>query len=151
VETGQQQAATKMFSRASYRKRLVAALVFFAISGSFAALWVVGRYNITIWPFVCGFRQVYGLPCPTCGYTTSVLAFTQGQVIRSFYVQPAAALFCSLMVSAAFFAFLVAVFGVYSPAFERRIVTLKLRYIFAALAFVVVAGWIVTFVRTIRQ
>jgi len=140
-----------MFSRASYRKRLVAALVFFAISGSFAALWVVGRYNITIWPFVCGFRQVYGLPCPTCGYTTSVLAFTQGQVIRSFYVQPAAALFCSLMVSAAFFAFLVAVFGVYSPAFERRIVTLKLRYIFAALAFVVVAGWIVTFVRTIRQ
>lgn len=138
-----------MFSRASYRQRLIAALVFFAISGSFAALWVVGRYNITLWPFACGFRQLYGLPCPTCGYTTSVLAFAQGRVIRSFYVQPAAAFFCIMAAAAAFFAFLVAVFGVYSPAFERRIVKLKLRYIFIAIALVVAAGWFVTFARAI--
>jgi len=138
-----------MFSRASYRQRLIAALVFFVIVGSFTALWVIGHYNITLWPFVCGFRQLYGLPCPTCGYTTAGMAFAQGQVIRSFYVQPAAAFFCMLAVMVSFFAFLVAVFGVYSPAFERRIVTLKLRYIFAAIVLVVAAGWFVTFARAI--
>jgi hypothetical protein len=150
VETGQEQPVQKTFSRASYRQRLIATLVFFAIAGTFTALWVIGHYNITLWPFVCGFRQLYGLPCPTCGYTTSVMAFAQGQVIRSFYIQPAAALFCTLAVAAAFFAFLVAVFGVYSPAFERRIVTLKLWYIFAAIVLVVAVGWIVTFARAIR-
>jgi len=151
MESGQQQASVKFISRASYRKRLVAALVFLTITGSFVAIWVVGRYDIRLWPFVCGFKQLYGLPCPTCGYTTSVTAFAQGHIIRAFYIQPAAGVFCSLLVLTAFFAFLIAVFGIYFPSFERRIVSLKLRYFIAIPLVIVAAGWAVTLARAIWQ
>jgi len=140
-----------MFTRVSARQRLTASIVFFAIVGSFAALWLVGHYGITLYPFPCGFKQRYGLPCPTCGMTHAVLAFARGHVIRSFYVQPAAAFFCLLAVAAAFFAFIVAAFGVYSPAFERQLASLKLRYIVAALVLIVAAGWAVTFARALAD
>jgi hypothetical protein len=151
MESGQQQAEPETFSRASYRQRLVAALVFFVIIGSFASLWVVGHYKITLWPFACGFKQLYGLPCATCGYTTATLAFAQGKIINAFYVQPAAAVFCSLAVVTAFFAFLIAAFGIYSPSFERRLVSLKLRYYIAAVLILVAAGWAVTLTRALAE
>jgi len=141
----------KTFTRATVRQRLIAAVVFFAIAGSFAALWLVARYDINIYPFPCGFKQRFGLPCPTCGYTHAALYFAQGQIIRSFYTQPAAALFCSLAVVIAFFAFLVAVFGIYSPAFKRLILSLKLRYVIAVLVLVLLAGWAVTLLRTLAE
>jgi hypothetical protein len=147
----QQPNAPKTFTRATARQRLTAAIVFFAIAGSFAALWLVAHYNINLYPFPCGFKQRYGLPCPTCGMTHAVLYFAQGQIIRSFYTQPAAGLFCTLAVVAAFFAFLIAVFGVYSGTFERLILSLKLRYIIDALVFVIIVGWAVTLARTLAE
>jgi sorbitol-specific phosphotransferase system component IIC len=115
----------------------------------FAASWVIARYKIPIYPFACGFKQRYGLPCPTCGMTTSVLAFAQGRLIDSFNVQPAAFFFCLLALATAFFAFLIACFGLYSPRLERRIVTLKIRYLIVALALVLIAGWVFTFARAL--
>lgn len=147
----QQPNVPKTFTSASARQRLIAAIVFFAIAGSFAAFWLIARYNINLYPFPCGFKQRYGLPCPTCGFTHAALYFAQGQIIRSFCTQPAAALFCTLSVVTAFFAFLVAAFGLYSPAFERFVLSLKLRYIIAALVFVLVAGWAVTLARTLAE
>lgn len=147
----QQPNAPKTFARAAARQRLIAAIVFFAIAGSFAAFWLVARYDINLYPFPCGFKQRYGLPCPTCGFTHAVLYFAQGQIIRSFSAQPAAALFCTLAVVTAFFAFLIAAFGIYSPALKRRITSVKLRYIIAVLVFVIVAGWVVTLVKTLAE
>ena len=151
MDQSQQTNAPKSFTRAAARQRLIAAIVFFAIAGSFAALWLIAHYDINLYPFPCGFKQRYGLPCPTCGYTHAVLYFAQGQIIRSFYTQPAAALFCTLAVAAAFFAFLVAAFGVYSPPFERLILCLKLRYIIIAMVLVIVVGWVYTLTITILQ
>ena len=81
--------------------------------------------------------------------THAALAFAQGRIIESFYTQPAAAFFCMLAVVAAFFALLIAVFGVYSAFLERRVVSLKLRYIVAAILFILAAGWAVTLARAL--
>jgi hypothetical protein len=143
------QGAHKLLSFASPRRRLTAAGVFLALAGGGAFLWVVGHYKITLYPFACGFKQRYGLPCPTCGFTTSAIAFAQGRIIDSFYTQPAAAVFCCIAVVIAIFALLQALFGVYSPVLESRLVSVKLRYVIAALVVVLAAGWGVTLTRAI--
>jgi hypothetical protein len=151
MDSGQQSTMPKIFSRASARQRAIAAIIFCAVAGSFAVLWLVGHYKITLYPFACGFKQRFGLPCPTCFMTRAVLAFAQGDIIRSFYTQPAAAFFCCLGAAAAFFAFLIACFGIYSPAFERRVISLKLRYIIAAVLFILAAGWAFTLAKTLAE
>jgi hypothetical protein len=151
MDPGQQLPERKFLIRASRRQRLIAAIVFLAIAAGFLLAWLMGHYHFSPWPFACGFKQRYGLPCPTCGMTHSVLAFAQGNIILSFYSQPAAALFCCLAVVAAFFAFLTAVFGIYSPTFERGIISLKLRYIIAAILVIFAAGWAVTLAMALAQ
>lgn len=36
----------------------------------------------------CGFMERTGLPCPSCGMTTSFAWFTRGNLAASLYVQP---------------------------------------------------------------
>ncbi len=151
MSVDQSQQPNRFFTWASPRQRLIAAVLLFLIVGSFAGLWLIARYEIPIYPYGCGFKQRYGLPCPTCGMTHAVLAFAQGHIIRSFYTQPAAALFCSLAVVVAFLAFLTAVFGIYFPSFQRWLSSLKLRYILAAILLVLAAGWAVTLARALAQ
>jgi hypothetical protein len=146
----QQSTVNKLVSFASPRRRLIAGAVFLAIAGGFAFLWSVGHYKITLYPFACGFKQRYGLPCPTCGFTTASIAFAQGRIIDSFHTQPSAAVFCCLAAVIGFFALLQAVVGVYSPFLESRLASVKLRYIIAALVIVVLAGWAVTLTRAIN-
>jgi len=48
----------------------------------------------------CQFELRTGLPCPTCGMTTSFSHFVRGQVVASFYVQPMGAvlaLICTMI------------------------------------------------------
>lgn len=40
----------------------------------------------------CSFRQILGIPCPSCGGTTSVAHFVRGQWIRS--IESNVAVFC---------------------------------------------------------
>jgi hypothetical protein len=49
----------------------------------------------------CGFLQRTGLPCPSCGMTTSFAWFVRGNILASFYVQPMGmilALLCGMTV-----------------------------------------------------
>jgi hypothetical protein len=147
----QQLNSPKIISRATARQRLIAAVVFLALVGSFAALWLVAHYNINLYPFPCGFKQHFGLPCPTCGFTHSALYFAQGKIFDSFNAQPAAALFCAIAAVIAFFAFLIAAFGLYSPALQRRILSLKLRYILVALVLVLAVGWAFTLAKALAE
>jgi hypothetical protein len=151
MESGQQPISPKLFSRASASQRLIAVGILLFIAGGFLLAWLMGQFHLTLYPFPCGFKQRYNLPCPTCGMTTAVIAFSHGHIINAFYIQPAAGLLCCLAVVIAFFAFLVAVFGVYSPSIERRLASLKLRYIFAVLLLIFAAGWAVTLARAIAQ
>jgi hypothetical protein len=151
MESGQQPILPKLLSRASAAQRLIAGIVFLVIAGGFSLGWLMGRFHFSLYPFPCGFKQRYNLPCPTCGMTTAVIAFSHGDIKGAFFTQPAAGFFCCLAVLIAFFAFLIAVFGVYSSVIERRLASLKLRYIFAVLFLIFAAGWAVTLARAVAQ
>src|SRR3954471_20120678 len=50
--------------------------------------------------FPCEFLRVTGLPCPSCGMTTSFAWFVRGNWLASFYVQPMGfilALLCAMI------------------------------------------------------
>jgi len=141
----------KIILRATAEQRLVAALVFIWISGGFIFLWLMSKevLNVGLFFGVCGFKQKYGLPCPTCGMTTSALAFVQGHIGRAFYIQPAGAFLCCLLVISAFFAFLVAVFGVYFSFLKHFFARIKLSYVIIAFLIIIAAGWMVTLSRAL--
>jgi hypothetical protein len=149
MQTSQHRNKPKISRRASSGQRLKAAFVFLVIAGLFGGLALAGHYRITLWPFPCGFKQKYDLPCPACGMTTSAVAFAQGKILRAFYIQPAAGLVCSLLVVSAFLAFLVAVFGVYFAFLDRLFGEIKVIYIVLALLVIITAGWAVTLVRAL--
>lgn len=99
----------------------------------------------------CGLKMRTGLTCPTCGMTTAVLAFARGRVLTAFYVQPAAGLLCSLLVAAAFFAFLIAVFGVYFNFLDRVFARVRVVHVVVGLLVIVAAGWAVTLARALAE
>jgi hypothetical protein len=141
--------STIVVRRASTRERTIAALIALAVVALFGGLWLLQQvgfdFGLLFGP--CGMKQRTGLPCPTCGMTTCVLAFARGEVLTAFYVQPAGALLCSLLMVAAFFAFLTAVLGVYFHFFDRLWAELKVRYVVAGLLVILTAGWAVTLAR----
>jgi hypothetical protein len=117
----------------------------------FAGLWLLQRmhfdFGLLFGP--CGMKQRTGLPCPTCGMTTCVLAFARGDLLTAFYVQPAGGFLCTLLVVAAFFAFLVGVFGVYFTAFDRLFAEIGVRQLIVGLLVILAAGWAVTLARAL--
>src|SRR5450432_3468050 len=46
----------------------------------------------------CGWYNTFGLPCPSCGMTTSFAWFARGNLLASFYIQPMGALLALLAV-----------------------------------------------------
>jgi len=151
MQASQQSKKVKTVRRASPRQRAIAALVSLAGFGSLGLFALAGHYQVDMgrWLGYCGFKQRYGLPCPTCGMTTAVLAFAQGKVWQAFYIQPAAAFLCSFMVAAASLCFLVAVFGIYFGFFDRFFSEVKIRHVIVALMVIISAGWAVTLARAL--
>jgi len=137
--------------RASARGRTTAALVALGIVALFGSLWLLQQVGFDFGSLFgpCGMKQRTGLPCPTCGMTTCVLAFARGEVLTAFYVQPAGALLCSLLIVAAFCAFLTSVSGIYFGFFDRLVAELKVRYVAAGLLVILAAGWAVTLARAL--
>jgi hypothetical protein len=151
MQVSQQVNKPKILCRASHRQRVAAGIVLLVLVSSFGLFALAGHYKITLWPFPCGFKQRYNLPCPGCGITTSVVAFAQGKIFEAFYIQPAAALLCCVLVVVAFLALLMAVFGVYFGFLERFVNEVKVRYIILALVIIIAAGWAVTLARALAE
>ena len=126
-------------------------IVCLAVVGFFGIFALAGHYNIDMgrWLGYCGFKQRYGLPCPTCGMTTATLAFAQGKIFEAFFIQPAGALLCSVLVVIALLALVIAVFGVYFRFLERFFREVKIKYIILALIVIIAAGWAVTLARAL--
>ncbi len=142
---------SKFFVRIPARRRFIAACIFLAIVCFFGAFAVAGYGKVDMgrWLGQCGFKQEYSLPCPTCGMTTAVLTFAQGDVIKAFYIQPAAGLLCMLIVAIAVLAFIAAVFGVYFQFVARFFSDIRARHIILALLIIILAGWAVTLARAL--
>jgi hypothetical protein len=151
MQASQQLNKPEFFCRASLHQRIAATVVFLVIAASFGTAWLAatGKFDIGFWLGPCGFKQRTGLPCPTCGMTTSVLAFSQGRIFESFYIQPAAGLLCCVLVVIAFLALFTAVFGVYFRFIKRFFAEVKIRHLIVALLIIIAAGWAVTLARAL--
>lgn len=151
MQERQQVRGSKLIRRASVRERTIAALIVCAVVASFGGLWLLQRagFDFGVLFDPCGMKQRMGLPCPTCGMTTCVLAFARGEVLTAFYVQPAGAFLCSLLVAGTFFAFLTGVLGVYFCFFDWLRTELTVKYVVIGLLVILVAGWAVTLARAV--
>jgi len=149
MRASQQLSKSRIIRKASPGERLIAAVVLLAVGGfiGFIVLSAFGKIDIGRLLPPCGFRQRWHLPCPTCGMTTAALAFGRGEVLKAFYIQPAAGLLCCAVIGVALIALVIAVFGVYFRFLDRFFAEVKARYIVLALLIIIAAGWVVTLSR----
>jgi hypothetical protein len=125
--------------------RWIAAAIFAGIVCVFVLLWL-GEKGYIQYRYilgVCGFKQRYALPCPGCGWTHAAQAFATGDIVRSFQLQPAAAIFCGVAILAAVLSLQTAIFGLHS---KLRIILIDKRFWKYALigsGIVILLGWLV--------
>jgi hypothetical protein len=153
MQTSQQINNSKIYLRATRRQRIIAGIIFFAIALFFGSFAAAGRSDADMgsWLGRCGFKQNYGLPCPSCGMTSSTLAFAQGKILQAFYIQPACGFLCSVLVFIAAVSFIVFTFGIYFRFITRFFNEVKVRYMILAFAIIIVSGWAVTLARALAQ
>ena len=138
---------------ATRQGRVIALWIMLIGLGVCIVLFLAGRGIIDIGRYLapCGMKMRYGLPCPTCGFTTAALAFFSGDIFGAFYIQPAAGLLCLAIVITVFLAFITAVFGVYFPFLKDFGKSLKAWHIVLAVVLILGAAWIVTLSRALAQ
>ncbi len=141
----------EIFRRASFRQRVIAGIVFLGICALFSFFWLGAKGKIDIGQLFlpCGFKQNYGLPCPTCGITTSILAFAEGRIFESFYIQPAGALSCCMLSAAAILNLFTVLFGRYLCFAKRFFAEVKVRYVIIGVIIIIACGWMVTLARAL--
>jgi hypothetical protein len=86
----------------------------------------------------CYMVAVFGLPCPTCGMTTSFAWFARGNIAASFYVQPMGCVLAVLTVVTFWTALYIAATG---RAAYRLILFIPTRYYVAPLLGWALAAW----------
>ncbi len=142
----------KIFIKATKHQRrsagCVAAVIFLLI------LWValIGRGFLRT-PLIfggCAFNDRYDLPCPACGMTTSIEAFCRGEILKAFYIQPAAAVIVCLLIAGFVLSLLAAGFGVNFSFVDNLLWHPNIWwYILTGFIAVLVFGWIITLTRAI--
>ncbi|MBN1796865.1 MAG: DUF2752 domain-containing protein [Sedimentisphaerales bacterium] len=142
---------SKLFIKANRTGRLIAGWICIVFALICIVLWLAAKdiINIGVLLAPCGFKMRTGLPCPTCGYTTAALAFFRGDILKAFYIQPAAALLCVLLILAIFLSFITAVFGVYFSFLKSLVHNLKPRHMLIGVIIVILGGWAVTIARAL--
>ena len=140
-----------LFVRASARQRLWASLVCAVVAGLFGSLALAQHLGFDFGTLFgpCGFKQRHGLPCPTCGMTTAVLAFTRGEILSAFSQQPAAGLLCLALGAVGLAALAVALFGRYPQPLVQVLARVRLLYAWVGVGLLIVMGWAVTFLRAV--
>lgn len=151
MQVNQEVNKSKIFCKATARQRILAGVVLLAVLCVFGLFWLIASDKIRVvrWLGVCGLKQRTGFPCPTCGMTTAAIAFVRGEILKSFYIQPAGALFCCGLVISGILAFFTAVFGVHFVFLKRFFSEIKVRYLILAFIIIIIAGWSVTFARAL--
>lgn len=88
----------------------------------------------------CQFMQRTGLPCPSCGMTTSWTWFVRGNLQASFYTQPMGMVLAALAAGCFWIALYCALTG--RPVFRLLRVILSRYYFVPLLSFAILAwGW----------
>ena len=86
----------------------------------------------------CNFLQTTGLPCPSCGMTTSFAWFAKGNLLASMYVQPMGMILATLVAASVWGGSYIAITG--RPA-HRLLQMLPARYTLLPLLLLGVLAW----------
>ena len=86
----------------------------------------------------CQFESRTGIPCPTCGMTTSFAHFVRGQILASFWVQPMGTILALLTTMAFWAALYIAISA--RPA-HRLLNLIPARYYLLPLLALLVLAW----------
>jgi hypothetical protein len=131
--------------------KLIAAAIFLGIVCVFVLLWLGEKGTLQFrYVFgVCGFKQRFGLPCPGCGWTHAAQAFVAGDVIRSFQIQPAAAVFCGVAILTAILALNTAMFGIHSRLQQLLLQSRFWKYVIVGACVIILLGWLVTLAKAL--
>jgi len=153
MQDEQQVNERSIIRKATRDQRIIALVILAVVSSLFVTLYLGASGVIDIGMLVgpCGFKQRFAVPCPTCGVTTSALAFVQGRIFEAFYIQPAGALLCCLGVVVWVLALLAGVFGVCFDLVNRFLAEVKVRYVILIILIVFGAAWTVTLARALAE
>ena len=151
MQPSQQVNRAKMFHPASFRQRIIAAIIFLGVTAYFAGFAIAAHYEVDFGRHLgyCGFQQRWKLPCISCGMTRATLAFAQGRIWEAFDTQPAVALLYIAAAVAAGVALFIAVAGRYPGFVKRFFAEVKMTYMIIALVIILVSGWAVTLARAL--
>lgn len=86
----------------------------------------------------CQFEARTGLPCPSCGFTTSVSFFARGNVLASLYVQPMGFVIAVLCAMTVWIGFYIALTG--RPVHRLMAMVPWQRWLIALLT-IAIGGW----------
>ena len=86
----------------------------------------------------CGFLESTGLPCPSCGMTTSFSWFARGNIVASAYVQPMGIMLAILAAATVWIGSYVAITG--KPVY-RLVSDLPAKYHVFPLMILALAAW----------
>lgn len=152
MTTNQEPKNKKTLLKATITYRLVAGCIFVLVVGFFVYMFLGARGIIDLRSQfgICAFKQSYELPCPGCGWTTSTLAFVQGHIGQSLYIQPAACIFCLGIAISGVFALLSAVFGLRFSFLDRPFGVI-IKYFVLAIIIIIAGGWAVTLSRAMAD
>jgi len=140
---------SKWFANSTKEDRLLFLAVFLAICFSFTAFFLYTKGYIRLgFSDDCAFKRNYGIPCPTCYWTTAFNLIVKGGTIKALYVQPAATISCFILIFVAFFSLLSSVLGV-NFVFLPPVRLWRVGYILAVAAAIVLLGWAVTLLRAL--
>ncbi|NQV32480.1 MAG: DUF2752 domain-containing protein [Phycisphaeraceae bacterium] len=109
------------------------------------------QYDIGRLFMPCGFKVSRNLPCPTCGYTTSLRAFVQGHLMTAFKIQPAAWMLCVALSASAMIGLYVGASGHYPHWLRKGLAECTLKHLLFAFLLVVLLGWAVVLAQTVSQ
>jgi hypothetical protein len=142
---------SKWFIKSARQDRITFFVVVVIIGIFFGIFYLVKADFVNIGPAGgCAFERNFGLPCPTCGMTRAIIAFMEGKIIKAFYIQPAGAAICLVLIWTAFFSLLSACLGV-NFFFLPPVRLWRLKHILLAIIIILAGGWAVTLARAIAQ
>lgn len=149
MQSSQEFNKSEIFYKVTVKERWAGGLIFAVVVGIWWLLWLAGRgrFDFGLFFAPCGMKESYGITCPTCGMTSSAMAFASGDIFGSFYIQPAGGVLYVIASISAFLALFVFVFGVNFRILQAWMARTRLKYVLIAGAAVVVVGWAVTLVR----
>lgn len=125
-------------------KKRIYAIVLIACLSGFVYLFFNTFYNEKS-PFgLCIFKNVTGIPCPSCGTTRAIQFILQGKIIESLYMNPFGIIVVTLMTIAPFWILYDVIFKKESFLlfYKKSEETIRTKWLSIVLIFLVIINWI---------